>query len=323
MNKQYSYADEARKLVKKYSRAKFDKVEKAELEAKLIELQQMQEADRQSMGLTDNQEQFAYGGYEDDFMYLNQAPLNLKPNFNMVDSKFLNSLTPDSIGQPLNLPQFSKNSFSPTTKQSIDEENIESDLLPSYISAGASMLGNIGQMLMDKKPRQIISPSYRPEELDLSEERLAAEQQAATAGNIARRNLREGSLSTGQALSNLGALEAGIQGTRGDVLTKLGTAEKQYNIGAKNEANRMNTQMKAQDLLTNQQLADAWKQRQLAYLAGTVGVVPQAMSDINKIKQQDKYLSQLSEADRNRLKALNSWYPNYWLGQGNIPTLKK
>lgn len=397
MSKQYSYADEARKLVKKYSRAKFDKIEKAELEAELQKLQELQEVDRQAMGLDNTQKQFALGGensqsvpmdyverFQQPWNFLNpdnsqivnnsqniptasnntipQINNNMLPqvnttinsrgtNNNMLPmqnlqgivsgygNRYMGATTGGGFAsevtqKPFQLPTQQLNTSLETGKlnsfaaqkrdqaeQMQDQE--DSDLTASYVSAGASMLGNIGQSLLDKKPRQIISPTYTPEQLNLSEERLMAEQQATESGNIARRNLREGALSTGQAMANMGALEAGIQGTKGDVLTKLGTAEKQYNVGAKNEANRINTQTKAQDLLTNQQLSDAWKQRQLAYLSGTVGVVPQAMQDINRIKQQYKYLSQLSQADRNRLKALNSWYPNYMLGQGNLPTFKK
>lgn len=208
-----------------------------------------------------------------------------------------------------------------TVADNMQEES--TSLLPSYLSAGAGIVGNLSQMLLDKKPQKLITPTYQPERLDLSEERNLAEKQAIESGNIARRNLREGTLSTGQMLANLGVTEAGIQGTKGNVLTGLGTAEKQYNVGATNQANQYAAEAKAKDMLINQQLQDAWKQRQLQYLSGAIGIVPQTIADINRIKEQDKYLSQLSTAERNKLKALNAWFPNYYLGEGNIPSFRK
>lgn len=58
-----SFADLARELTKKYSRASFDSIEAQELEEEMIKLQERQEAFRESMGLNEQpQEQFAVGG---------------------------------------------------------------------------------------------------------------------------------------------------------------------------------------------------------------------------------------------------------------------
>lgn len=331
MTKKYiSFSDQAKNIGKKYPRRKYDKIEQESYERDMENLIELQEQYKKENGFgTEETQNYSQGmpqfeGFGDSFLNLNLEPLNLESSFNITDSKFLNSLTPNNLGKPLNLSKFNNQGFNPTTPKKQSETPMEeTSLLPSYLSAGAGIVGNLAQMLLDKKPQKLITPTYQPERLDLSEERNLAERQAIESGNIARRNLREGSLSTGQMLANLGVTEAGIQGTKGNVLTGLGTAEKQYNVGATNQANQYAAEAKAKDILINQQLQDAWKQRQLQYLSGAIGTVPQTMADINRIKQQDKYLSQLSTAERNKLKALNAWFSNYYLGEGNIPSFRK
>ena len=41
-----------------------------------------------------------------------------------------------------------------------------------------------------------------------------------------------------------------------------------------------------------------WRERNMNYLSGAIGTIPELMKDINMIKYQNEYLGQLSEADK-------------------------
>lgn len=184
-------------------------------------------------------------------------------------------------------------------------------LLPSYISAGTSLLGNIAQMIFDKKPKPLTLPKYTPEGIDLYNQRLGLRRDADVDRSTMLNQTRNVGMNAGQTISAMNSGTAGLQRNLGRALTESELAEQQYNVGARNRAGEVNAMTGMREGMMNKQMEEMWKQRQSEYLAGATNTIPEFMSDVNRIKYQDKYLKQLSDKDRAMLELLMNSSQNY------------
>jgi hypothetical protein len=192
-------------------------------------------------------------------------------------------------------------------------EKKTNEFLPSYISAGATMLGNLGQALMDKKPKNINFARYQPEDIDLTEQRLAAEREADLGRAVGRTTARNTGMNAGQAMSNIISSESGVSRNLSNALLQSRLGEETTNVGERNKAGQINAQTSMREAMMNRGMQDEWQQRQRDYVSGAVQAIPDAMADINRIKAQNKTFAQLDAADRNRLELLkNSTKYNNW-----------
>lgn len=184
-------------------------------------------------------------------------------------------------------------------------------LLPSYISAGTSLLGNIAQMIFDKRPKPLNLPKYTPEGIDLYNQRLGLRRDADVDRSTMLNQTRNVGMNAGQTISAMNSGTAGLQRNLGRALTESELAEQQYNVGARNRAGEVNAMTGMREGMMNKQMEEMWKQRQSEYLAGATNTIPEFMSDVNRIKYQDKYLKQLSDKDRAMLELLMNSSQNY------------
>ena len=183
--------------------------------------------------------------------------------------------------------------------------------LPSYIAAGTSALGNIAQMFLDKKPKDVNFARYAPEEIDLTEQRLAAERAADLSRSVGRTTARNLGMNAGSTMANMMSTESDVSRNLSNALLQSKLQEQTTNVGERNKAGQMNTEMGMREAMINRGMQDDWKNRQREYLAGAVQTVPDAMKDINQIKYQYEMLKQMGTSEENALKWLNQKYPNY------------
>jgi hypothetical protein len=255
------------------------------------------------------------GKYTTDFSKANMRGLNIDP----TTGKLL------GIQQkPENLVT-AKNSFegdklkakSQSAVDALGGEKKTNEFLPSYISAGATMLGNLGQMLMDKKPKNINFARYQPEDIDLTEQRLAAEREADLGRAVGRTAARNTGMNAGQAMSNIISSESGVSRNLSNALLQSRLEEETTNVGERNKAGQINAQTSMREAMMNRGMQDEWKQRQRDYVSGAIQAIPDAMADINKVKAQSEYLKQLGMSDQNRIEMMKQMFPNYSLEQIN------
>lgn len=230
-------------------------------------------------------------------------------SFDMSGLRFNPEAEEDLSGLNLTPKKF----YSPT-KSGWDKLK-ENEFLPSYVAAGAGILGNLGQMLMDKKPKDINFARYSPEEVDLSAQRLAAEREADLGRAVGRTTARNLGMGAGQAMSSIVSSESGVSRNLADALMKSRLAEETANVDARNRAGQFNAELGMKEQLMNTQQKEAWKERQREYLAGAVNVIPETMQDINKIKAQREYLKQMGISEEKALEWLSKKYPNYSIEQ--------
>ena len=296
MNKPKTFAERAKVLIRKYSKANFDKRESDELEAELAKLSEEQEAFKQANGL---------GEYE-------QESSNMFPNGGLMDTYNPNG-TPIQTNQnlmgvwnynPSEVPIQNNQAYTPVVTQSQNispASNFNNDVLqgelspyktsitPSIISGAASALGNLylaRQAGKQYSPTNL--PRVNPETIDLSRSREAIKEQGSLARSSAQRSISQGAGSRGQYLAGISAASTGINRNLSDAIGSTYEKEALTNAQARQMASSQNAQLAAQEAGMNQldkQLSNAEKN---AYLAAAIGTIPQTMRDINMTKSQDK-----------------------------------
>jgi len=247
--------------------------------------------------------------------YLNNATNALKweaPSAQMNIPAFeapassMNSMRNISGGKPIELTDTTKSAVASQVAPSGD-----SSLVPSYVAAGAGILGNVLQSALARKPKQIQAPSYSPKELDLYDRVLQAKrsaEEASAASGVRSRNL---GLNAGATIANQSATQSEIDKNLGNQLTDISVAQGQYNVGEANKAGMINAENRFKTDVLNEQMKQQFADRQLEGLTGALGVIPDAMQDINKIKAQDKLNKRLSSKDLANIELLKSLYGNY------------
>ena len=154
-----TFASRAKALIKQYNRADFDPTEKAELDQKLSELSQEQEAYREANGIN-NDQKFQDGGPLQKMQPIPflgfDTPVENLPDYTALAESSLPQAQGDG-GQQNNLSPYS------------------TSIIPSLVSGGASVLGNL--LLADKAGRdvpQLRAQTLTPERISLGREREAA-----------------------------------------------------------------------------------------------------------------------------------------------------
>ena len=209
-------------------------------------------------------------------------------------------------------------------KKELESKRVKNknEFLPSYISAGANITGNLLQMLFDKKPGNTTLPTYTPEGIDLYGQKMNLSRDADVARAIVRNQARNMGLNAIDTSGLVSGSEADITRNLGKATTEADLAEQQYNVGARNQAAQFNAMQKMRNTMIDQQRKDMWRERNMNYLSGAIGTIPELMKDINMIKYQNKYLGQLSKADKNKLAILAKMYPDYTF-DANDPVVRE
>lgn len=185
------------------------------------------------------------------------------------------------------------------------------EFLPSYISAGANVLNNVLQGVLARKPKDIAPASYKPKEIDMTDRMLEAKRQAELSSNIARNQARNMGLNAGATIANQAGAQSGIDRNLASALTDINQAQQQYNVGEANKASEFGASNKMRADMINEQMKQQFNQTKLDSLSGAVGTIPELISDINKIKAQNKTFAQMTESEKAKFKLYQQLYGNY------------
>lgn len=286
--KEMTFADQARKLKKRYSRADYDPVEKKELYEALKQLKEEQEEFREITGVADEeQEEYAIGGNFFDLLYNTNAfsklpyantmspvmPTNIGTNIAKETSQLANVLP--------------NNTFSP----------ISSSIVPSAISTGVSLIGNLAGMIGAKKraeSEQISLPRVAAEQISLEPQREDLRREANTARNVALRNARDVS-SPGAAYANQISGVRSIMDSLGSGLGQSYMTEQNTNAQYRNQAALANQQMGAQQTMYNSQIRDKYLTQADQYRDAAFQAIPQGIQDYRAQVSQDQMLSTIGK----------------------------
>lgn len=346
--KQISFADKSRQLVAKYKRAKFDPVEKQELDAALAALAQEQEAYKQANGIGEyNQEQ---QGTEVPVNELPQYAYGVKDisgvNNNALSNALLNQLyTSDLLpsAQPLNdfrtsaftgrpmmsntgltsAPVLSGNTSSTTTAGDTTPANPPQTVMGSTQGILAPILSGvasgIGNLILSKTAKpQPLKSSYAPESISLAKQRAALQRQANEAATIGRRGLGTAG-NRGAYLAGASAVESGINKNLADAMTQSYLTEEQQNLALRQQERAYNKQVEQ----TNWQQALRADQDKRAYQSAALATIPAVGTDISRIQAQNALLESLGSQNYLMAPSTGSRVRDVLLGRKLYGTVRK
>lgn len=257
-SKPQSFAKRANALIKKYSRASFDKTEKDELNNELAKLSQEQESFRESNGLT------------------SPSPSDGVPKFDgLSGSSFLGGN-----------PNVSDENLSPYS----------TSIIPSVLSGATSMIGNSIMAANSGNGHTKVQPQrIDPVKYSLDAERKNASDNADLSRNITSRNVRDGARTSGEYLANMNAIGAGIDRTLSSVNRDSYGREANMNASEIGRTRQVNAGMKMEADRFNSVLDSRIKSDRDAYTSAAISSMPQMTRDINAIQGQDALVNSLGE----------------------------
>lgn len=279
MNKKiHSFADEAKRLKKKYKRAEYDEIEKKELIEELRKLREEQESFRADagMGEEDGAEVEQYDGITNVSSFL---PAKL-PNLGMDLSKV-------GLSGATSYP----NSASP------QYDSLESSILPSAISTGVSLIGNIAGMIgANKKAKTagIKIPKMAAEQISLEPQRESLRREAGTARNVILRNARDVS-SPGAAYANQIAGVSSIYDSLGAQSGQSYMTEQNTNAQMRQSANQSNLESDLRGSMFNAQMRDKYNTEASAYRDAAFQAIPEGLRDYRAQRSQDQWMSAMGK----------------------------
>ena len=319
MNKnKKSFARRAKQIVAKYKRAKFDPVEKQELDAALAALAQEQEAYKQANGIGEySQEQqsteipvnelpqYAYG--TKDILGVNNNPLSNALLNQLYTSDLLPPVLPLNdfrtsalTGRPMmsntgltSAPVLSGNTSSTTAAGNTTPANPPQTVMGSTQGVLAPILSGVasgvGNLILSKTAKpQPLKSSYAPESISLAKQRTALQRQANEAATIGRRGLGAAG-NRGAYLAGASAVESGINKNLADAMTQSYLTEEQQNLALRQQERAYNKQVEQM----NWQQALQADQDKRAYQSAALATIPAVGTDISRIQAQNALLESL------------------------------
>jgi hypothetical protein len=172
----------------------------------------------------------------------------------------------------------------------------QTSVLPTAISAGASILGDIIEMNYAKKhmPQSVNLPRMTAQNISLEPQRQALQRESNTARNVILRNSRNAS-----SPSNIYANQiAGITGLTDSLGTQMGQSymnEANQNAQYGQQAGMYNAQTGAQEALQNAQLQQQNAQLQGQYINSLSQTIPMAMRDYRQQANDAATLSMMGK----------------------------
>ncbi len=269
-----TFAARARALKKKYKRAEYDELEKKELIEELRKLRDEQESFRADNGIDVGEGQSEEVEQYDGITNVSSFLPATAPRLNMDLSK-------------VGLAGATSPEYGPIT----------SSILPSLISTGSSLLGNIlgankANKLADTE--QINIPRIAPEQISLEPQREAMRRDASTATNIALRNARDVS-SPGAAYANQVAGVGSIYDSLGTGLGQSYMTEQNTNAQMRQSANQSNLESDLRGSMFNAQLRSRYLDEASAYRDAAFQAIPEGLRDYRAQRSQDQWMSTMGK----------------------------
>lgn len=293
--KNLTFADQARLLKKKYKRADYDEIEKKELIEELRKLRDEQESLRADMGMDEEGgEQVEQYDGTNTSQYLNTANYSgILPNqyFNN-----LGNIAMPKVGMDLSkVGLVGKTSYSNSLSPKFS--SLSSSALPSLISTGVSLAGNITGMLDAKKRAKtagIDIPRMAPEQISLEPQRESIRREAGTARNVVLRNARDVS-SPGAAYANQIAGVSSIYDSLGSQLGQSYMTEQNTNAQMRQSANQANLETGLRGSMFNAQMKDKYNTEASAYRDAAFQAIPEGLRDYRAQRSQDQWMSTMGK----------------------------
>lgn len=304
-----SFAARAKELISKYSRASFDKTEEAELNQKLAELAEEQEAYKkangigeysiESYGINMNHDGVSPGsssyltsnyntGYGD---YTNPLGLNTTQEYEVPPSS-IPTYTMDSSVSDMGVTNYPNAVGNPQSEYS----PYRTSIVPSIASGAATVLGNLYLANQAGKNYDKINlPRVSPFLANLSNERSIALRNAIAARANAIKNVKSAARSRGEMLSNLSATDTAIQKNLADIYSGINSREFAANQAEKARAQSTNAELASREAQYNTAAKTQAQKERLAYQAAAMQSLPQTMKDIRQSQQQDALINSLGD----------------------------
>ena len=288
-----TFAERAKKIIKRFPRSDFDKIEKEQLDRELAALAQEQEQYRQDNGIdqgqsqqpqiASNQQQFANGSFL-DYLNADYEEPNVAVESWMTDPSAFQS------------PQVDMTSTNRGMLPTEGLSNYNTSIIPSIasgaITTGANLL--MANRAMDNVP-QLQLGRLSPEEISLARERAGIQRESDTAGRIARSNAARGSRTRGEYLSTAAAQEAAMNRGTTSALSQLASQEARMNAAERARVSEANARLQAQEATANMRAEQMARANRDAYTSAAIQAIPQTMQNVAGIRQQDALINSLGQ----------------------------
>jgi len=285
-----TFAQRAKELKAKYSRSEFDEIERKELTEALRKLRDEQELYRMENGLDQGENTEQFDGTNATQVLKPYTNINVAP-INTTGAGALSDMYGQSASKWLTNP------IKGTWRAP------ETSFLPTAISTGVSMLGNLFGAINARNsipknvPKSVSLPRVAPTNINLEPEREALNRTYNTASNVALRASRDMS-SPGAAYANqVGALST-LTDSLGSGISDSYMREANTNAQMKMQSDTTNAQLGAQEALANMQLKlhkldwDYKKgQASQPYIDNMFAAIPAGLADYRAQRSQDAFLS--------------------------------
>ena len=325
-----TFAQRAKEIQSKYSRAEFDPIERRDMMKELAALRDEQESVREAMNIadkSDEMDQMAKGGY---FKYDGKNKSQYLPNIYNTNSPALNFISDNPYGNPIDLsqPKEFKNSFNSTEynntskyapyvytipvsdNSQIAADNVynqklgfnesmkgafrplQTSFTPYAVSAAASMLGDLGSLasMYKTRPDTLNLPRVAPTKVNLQPERELAGRTYNTNRNIMLKNSRDVSSPAGAYANQIAGLSS-LQDSYGNIMGQSYMNEANTNAQLQQQANMTNAQFAAEEAKTNLQLRKELSDVQSGMIGSISETIPKALRDYRSDYSQNMLMN--------------------------------
>jgi hypothetical protein len=291
MKKQKSFADVAKDIKKRYTRADFDPIERRDMEKELRKLRDEQEEERSIMDISkhaNNMDKVDGGDLNTgvgNIGGMNQRLFSMMPQFGQYKTE-IGKYNP--IGGNKLVDASSNNLNTLSNKYGLPQTS----MFPFAVSAGMSAIGDItGMRYMNKNmPSNVNLPRVNASTINLQPQREALQRGYNTASNTMLKNSRDVS-SPGNAYANQ---IAGISGLTDSLGTQMGSSfmnEENTNAQIKNRASEANAEIGSREAIMNAQLKGNKAQVKGQYINSLANTIPLALRDYNQQASQTNWLN--------------------------------
>ena len=296
--KQKTFAERAKEIKNKYSRAEFDSIERRDMMKELEALRDEQEEIREAMNIVDKADDMDKAG-DAVSQYIAKPTTTIT-----MPSWYVNATNPSGV-RPLNAMNTAPvdNIKVPTVGKAINTPNslitpnqkfrpLQTSATPYIVSAAASMLGDLGSLvsMYKTRPNTLNLPRVAPTKVNLQPEREAATRAYNTNKNVALRYSRDMS-NPANAYANQMAGLSSLQGSYGDIIGQSYMNEANTNAQLQQQANMTNAQFAAEEAKANLQLKREMSDAQSATIGSISETIPKALRDYRSDYSQNMLMN--------------------------------
>ena len=271
--KQKTFAERAKAIKDKYTRAEWDATERKDMMKELKELRDEQESVREAMNIAEKSDEM-----DEVEKYADGGPSKvLTSNLRMPQYKDM-----------LAASNFSKNT-NPVGEQF---RPIQTSATPYLVSAGLSAIGDIAGLINQKRnsPLPIQFPRIQAERINLEPQRQAIQREENTARNVILRNSRDVSNPANAYANQI----AGISGLTDSVGTQLGQSymtEANANAQNRQSVAEKNAEISMQEEMQNAKLWQDYNNTTSGYINSLSETIPKAMRDYRSDYSQNMMMN--------------------------------